>query len=138
MNMANYGSTKAGKMNQLTGYFYLGVALSLAVYFNIVLKFYLNSAGNIPSGIDFVLFCLKFVFLNPWGISCLASVFLCAGLWFAIVSRFDLSYIFPFMSLNFVLVTLLSIVILHEPFTWNKIIGVLFIVTGIFIVGRGA
>ncbi|MFZ5569086.1 MAG: EamA family transporter [Thermodesulfobacteriota bacterium] len=135
MNETGIRSSDGG--GQVTGYLYLGAALILAAYINLVLKYYLNSVGDIPSGTDFLLFCLKFLFLSFWGLSCIASVVSCALLWFAIISRFELSYIFPFMSLNFVLVTVLSMLILGEPFSWNKIIGVALIVLGVVVVGRG-
>jgi drug/metabolite transporter (DMT)-like permease len=122
----------------LIGYLYLSLALILAAYGNLVLKYYLNRAGYVPTGVAFLGFFLKFFLLTPWGLSCLASAALCVLFWFATISRFDLSYIFPFLSLNFAFVTVMAIVILHEPFTWNKIIGVSLIVIGVIVVSQGA
>lgn len=123
----------------MIGYVYLALTLFFAAYWNIVFKCNLNklgSAASLSSG-DLMLFYLRFFFLTPWGFSCLLSVPLCIFFWFLTVPRFDLSYVFPFLSLNFVLVTLLSILILNEPFSWNKIIGVCVIVLGVFIASRG-
>lgn len=122
----------------MIGYLYLSLALGLAAYGNIVLKYCMNKAdvGSL-SGLEFVQFYLHFFFLTAWGWSCVLSIAFCCLFWFAALSRFDLSIAIPFLSLNFVLVTLLSILILNEPFSWNKIIGVCVIVLGVFIASRG-
>ena len=60
--------------------------------------------------------------------------FLC---WMAAMTKFDLSYAYPFMSLSFLLVLVLSVALFHEPLTISKVVGVGFIVAGIIIGSRG-
>ncbi|MBU4152037.1 MAG: EamA family transporter [Proteobacteria bacterium] len=90
------------------------------------------------SKLDFVGFIFHFFFLTAWGWSCIGSILLCCLFWFAALSRFELSYVAPFLSLNFMLVMILSMIFLHEAFTWNKIVGVGVITVGVMIVGSGA
>ena len=56
--------------------------------------------------------------------------------WIAAMTRFDLSYAYPFVSLSFVLVFLLSIWLFQEPATVYKVVGLLLIVSGILVTSR--
>jgi multidrug transporter EmrE-like cation transporter len=53
------------------------------------------------------------------------------------VSKFDLSHAYPFTGLTFVLVLFLSGLLFHESITIPKVLGIAFIVTGIFIGSHG-
>jgi len=57
-------------------------------------------------------------------------------LWVKVLTKSDLSYAYPMVSLGYVLVALLSKVLFNEPFTLNKIAGIAMIVSGVFILNR--
>ncbi len=50
--------------------------------------------------------------------------------WIIALSKADLSFVYPFTALTFVLICLLSVFILKETLTWNRIVG-----TGIILLG---
>ena len=52
------------------------------------------------------------------------------------MTKFDISYAYPFMSSAFVLVFLLSVVLFEEVVTWQKVAGLLLIVAGIIVTSR--
>ena len=52
------------------------------------------------------------------------------------MTKFDLSYAYPFMSLNFVIVAFLSVWLFGEPFSAQKGVGLGLVVLGIVIGGR--
>lgn len=52
---------------------------------------------------------------NPWVASCFLAAFLGAWTWMIALTRFDLSYAYPFTSLTFVLILLLSAMLFREP-----------------------
>jgi uncharacterized membrane protein len=54
----------------------------------------------------------------------------------AALSRFDLNYAYPFMSLSFVLVLILSSWLLGEPLTLARALGVTLIVAGTVVASR--
>lgn len=60
--------------------------------------------------------------------------FLC---WMAAMTKFELSYAYPFVSASFVLVLILSVVLLRETLTFPKVVGVALIVAGIIVGLRG-
>jgi drug/metabolite transporter (DMT)-like permease len=64
----------------------------------------------------------------------------CYGLgavaWLIVLSRLDLSFAYPFLALNFLLITLGSRFVLHEPVSLLRWLGVLVIAAGVIIVAR--
>jgi drug/metabolite transporter (DMT)-like permease len=53
------------------------------------------------------------------------------------MTRFELSHAYPFMSLNFVIVLLLSGWLLSEPLTPQRLAGVALIMAGTVVAARG-
>jgi len=67
-----------------------------------------------------------------------AAAFLASLVWMAAITKFDLSHAYPFMSLNFVVVLLLSGWLLNEePVTLQKVLGIALIVLGTVVAARG-
>jgi drug/metabolite transporter (DMT)-like permease len=52
------------------------------------------------------------------------------------MTRFELNYAYPFMSLAFVIVMLFSVVFLNEPLTPQGIFGTLMVVAGLVVIVR--
>jgi len=55
----------------------------------------------------------------------------------AAMTKLELSFAYPFMSLSFVLVFIFSALIFHESITTPKVLGMLLIIAGIVVIGRG-
>ena len=61
-----------------------------------------------------------------------------ALVWFRVIATQPLSTAYPLLvSLTFIFVTLGAVILFQESFTWLKLIGLVIILTGIFMVGRG-
>ncbi|WP_175265843.1 EamA family transporter [Methanothrix thermoacetophila] len=56
--------------------------------------------------------------------------------WLVALSKKDLSFVYPFISLTYVLVLILSSVVLKEPLGINKLIGSIIIIIGLIIITR--
>jgi multidrug transporter EmrE-like cation transporter len=75
------------------------------------------------------------IFSNPW---ILLAIPLYAGgfiIWLIILSKFNLSFAYPFLALSFVMVPLLSLLILGEYISLLRWVGILVIFSGIVIIG---
>jgi drug/metabolite transporter (DMT)-like permease len=109
------------------------ITVLLTVYAQIVVKWQVLEAGEFPLALaDRILFLLTLL-INPWVISVYVAT-LCAGLaWMTAMTKLELSYAYPFMSLSFVLVLLLSAFFFQEPITWQKSLGIVFIALGLAI-----
>jgi|SRR5690554_3022051 len=115
------------------GYLYIFGCILFTVYGQLVLKWRMNLKGQLPAEItDKMLFMAK-LFLDPWLLSGFGAAFIASMFWMAAMTKFEISFAYPFMSLSFVLVLILSILIFGETFTWGKVIGLLLIVAGIIV-----
>jgi multidrug transporter EmrE-like cation transporter len=118
-------------------YAYVGSAILLMVYCQLVIKWQVTAAGAFPEVPADKLWFLLRLLLNPWILSALAAAFLAALTWMAALAKLDLSHAYPFVGLSFVLVALASAWLLHEPLTGLKIAGVALICLGVAIGSQG-
>jgi len=117
----------------MLAYFYILATLLFTVYGQLILKWRIAYYGTLPVSLaDKVIFFSKLL-LDPFIISGFVAAFVAALCWMATMTKFDLSYAYPFMSLSFVLVLILSALFFHEPITTAKVLGVIFILAGIII-----
>jgi drug/metabolite transporter (DMT)-like permease len=58
--------------------------------------------------------------------------------WIVVLSRLDLNVAYPFLALNFVLITIISRVVLSETVPELRWVGIAFICLGILLVARSA
>lgn len=120
----------------LTAHLYILLTLIFTVYGQLVLKWQISQSGDMPAdSLDKLLFLLRQL-LNPWIISGFFSAFLASLAWMATMTRLDLNYAYPFMSLAFVIVMVFSVVFLGESLTWQRVVGTAMIVGGLIVVAR--
>lgn len=115
------------------GYIFIAGTILFTVYGQIILKWRIGKYGALPEAI---LPKLKFIIgllIDPFIISGFASAFIASLFWMAAMTKFQISFAYPFMSLSFILVLFLSILLLGEVLTIGKVLGLFFIVTGIII-----
>lgn len=124
-------------MNRLFDYFYIFATIGLTVYGQLILKWRIVHFGSFPAELSNKLKFLFSLFLDPLILSGFFAGFLASMTWMAAMTKFDLSHAYPFMSLNFVIVLLLSGWLLGEPMSLQKAIGVSLIMMGTFVVSRG-
>jgi drug/metabolite transporter (DMT)-like permease len=73
--------------------------------------------------------------LSSWLVVCgFVIYFLSALIWISILSKAELSWAFPILSLSYVFTAILSPVLLHESFSALRLIGTLVICLGVFLV----
>ncbi len=87
-------------------------------------------------GFEKILFLFR-QFLNPWIMSGLFSAFLASLAWMAAMTRLELNYAYPFMSLAFIIVMLFSVFFLNESLTLQGVVGTFMVVAGLIIIARG-
>lgn len=118
------------------GYVYILGTIVFTVYGQIMLKWRIDQYDNLPPDLfDKMLFLFKLL-LDPLILSGLASAFIASLFWMAAMTKFDISYAYPFMSLSFALVFVLSIFLFGEPVTSQKIIGLVLIAAGIIVTSQ--
>ena len=123
--------------SSITGFAYVLGSVLCTVYGQIIVKWQVGKAGALPATLSGKIQFLLSLIFNPWIMSGILAGFFALLCWLAAMTKFELSYAYPFMSLAFVLVLVLSAVLFHEPLTAAKILGVLLIIAGIVVGSRG-
>ena len=127
-------------MTAMTGIFVgfanIAATVALTVYCQLVFKWRVDVAGALPSGTGRRVEYLTRLLLDPWVISVFATALLASLTWAIALTRFELSFAYPFMALSFVAVLLFGAAFLSESLTPAKVIGVLLIVLGLVVGSR--
>ena len=122
------------------GYFYIAATIFFTVYGQLALKYRMNTLEPFKDSIDIgLLEKILHVFrllLDPWIFSGFFAAFIASFFWILAMSKFEISYAYPFMSSAFVLVLVLSYYLFSENLSMQKIVGMIFIVLGIIISSR--
>ena len=118
------------------GYVYILSTVLLTVYGQIILKWRISLKGGFPvSGIGKFHYFVHLL-LDPWVVSSLFAAFIAALCWMAALTKFEVSYAYPFTSLGFVLVLIFGTLMLGEVMTFAKVLGVILIIAGIIVSSR--
>jgi len=118
-------------------YFYIFLTIALTVYGQLIIKWQVGLAGELPELHAERLSYLIRVLSNPWILSGFIAAFLASVTWIGAISKLPLSYAYPFVSSAFVVVMLSSGFLFNETITPPKIIGMVCIVAGIAISSYG-
>ncbi|MCS6821948.1 MAG: EamA family transporter [Microscillaceae bacterium] len=117
------------------GYIYLIINILLTTYSQVVLKWRINMLGEFPEGwLAKSWFLLRALF-DIYILSGMIATFVASIAWMAAMSKFALSYLYPFSMVSFVLVFVLSYFLFQELITWKKVIGLLLISVGVILIG---
>ena len=127
--------------NTIIGFIYLFSSIIAGIASQLLIKW--RVTGHIitllpmPNGILHKIFFLIKVLFDPFIF--LACIFtLIAGLlWMATMTKMEISYAYPFTTLGFIAVLLLSVWLFGESINIYKIVGCLVIIVGVIITSRG-
>ncbi len=126
------------KEQLLSSWWLIGLSVTVSVVGQTIIKLgvrYPESAGLAMTGpVAVALLILRSLLvmlgLLMYGIGAFA--------WIVVLSRLDLSYAYPFLALNFVLVAIVSRLVLAEAIPGLRWLGIGFICVGILLVARSA
>lgn len=124
-------------MMRYADYLYIAATIAFTVYGQLMLKWRISAFGQLPAEPFNKLKFLIGLLFDPVIFSGFVAAFLASLAWMAAMTKFELSHAYPFMSLNFVVVLLLSGWLLNEPMSLQKALGVALIVAGTVIAARG-
>jgi uncharacterized membrane protein len=120
-----------GKMNTII---IILVGILFASLGQVFWKIGMNSMGAID---NFSISGIISMFFNPVVLLGLSMYGLSTVFWLIALSQKDLSYVYPFISLTFIIVLFLSYFVLKEQIGTARIIGTVIIIIGLMVVVRG-
>lgn len=119
------------------GFLYVFGTIFFTVYGQIVLKWRINLHGDLPGPFTEKISFLFHLLLDPFIFSGFLSAVIASFFWMAAMTKFELSYAYPFIALSFVLVFFFSAWFFNESVTAYKVVGLILIVAGILVTSRG-
>ena len=125
-------------MQFILNHFYLLLAISFGVISQLIIKWQMSvfSFDDYETWQD--KFALAFsMLLNPYIIISLFLTLLAGVTWMIAMTKFEISYAYPFTLLGLVLVTIFSVIFFGESINAYKIIGIVVIVLGIILISKG-
>lgn len=117
-------------------YALLLTAVCISVTGELLLKHGMNQVGVLSLHPDNILPGLWRSFTSPFVLLGFAAVFTGSIFWLSVISRADLSFAYPMLSLGYILVVIASWAFLNEHFNPVRLLGVLVICVGVVIVSR--
>ena len=118
----------------MIGTFLLGlISIMLLSAGQTSLKYGLNAIGGVSLS-DSMSF-LK-LFQTPWVIVGFVLYGLSSILWLDVLSKLDFSLAFPMVGLTYVFTLLIGRFFFGETIGWERMLGVAFIITGVFFLAR--
>jgi len=117
-------------------YLYIFGCIAFTVYGQIVLKWRIAQKGHLPQDFFEKIAFLAKALIDPFIISGFIAAFLASLLWMAAMTKFELSAAYPFTSLAFIFVLLLSALLFREPITVGKVLGMALICAGIIVTAK--
>ncbi len=120
----------------LPTFWLIGLSVVMGVAGQLAIKLGLNnyeSTGFVASG---PVGLLAMIFRTPLVLLGLLMYGVGAMAWIVVLSRVDLSYAYPFLSLNFVLIAIVSRVVLSETIPAVRWLGIFMICLGTILIGR--
>ena len=109
------------------------IGVVFAAFGQVSWKLGMNQAGPLEA-LNFA--GIAAVLQNPYVLLGFVMYGLSTIFWLIALSKKDLSFVYPFISLTYILVLVLSSLVLKESIGLNKIAGTLAIIIGLIIISR--
>ena len=125
-------------MQFILNHFYILLSIFLGVVSQLIIKWQMSAFSFDDYEAWQEKFALAFsMLLNPFIIISLVLTLLAGVSWMIAMTRFEISYAYPFTLLALVLVTIFSAIFFGESINIYKLIGIVFIMLGIVVITKG-
>ena len=127
---------KSNNISKMSNYLLILLVIGLVVAGQLLLKSGMTQIGSVSLSREQILpFIVKAV-SSPFIISGLVLYFLSTFLWLIVISKAELSSVQPVTALSYVFITFFSWLLFKENVNLIRILGVVAITFGVFLVAR--
>ena len=115
------------------------IGLVMSMLLGVVGQLLIKKGLNVLGGIDFssgLIAAYSKIFFSPFVALGISLYFLGVFFWLYALSKVELSFAYPFVSLSYVLVVVLSWLFLGESISLVRWAGVIVICFGVFLISR--
>ena len=122
-------------MSKFTLYMFNYIFLLGAVFANVIGQTLMKAGTNQIGGIHInSLIDLIKIFFSPFIFAGIVVYGVGTIFWILALSKFDLSFAYPFLSVGYILIVIISYFIFKENITLQKIMGILAITLGLILI----
>lgn len=124
-------------MNRILDHFFIISTIFFTVYSQLVMRWQVASAGPLPVDMSGKIAYVAHLLINPWVLSGIIATFFAGISWMLAMTKFEISYAYPFVSLNYIFVLMAGFFIFNESVSIEKFIGSALVVLGIIVLAKG-
>lgn len=124
-------------MNRLIEHTFIFSTILFTVYSQLIMRWRVTEAGALPSDLPDKVQYIVALLLNPWVISGIVATFLAGVSWMLAMTKFEISYAYPFVSLNYILVLAAGFLLFQESLSVPKLVGSALVILGVIVIARG-
>lgn len=123
-------------MRWLQQHSFIFVCIAFTVISQLLMRWRVGTAGALPAATSERVHFIAGLLLTPWVWLAVACTFLAGVSWMLALTRFDLSYAFPFTGVSFLVMLLAGAFMFNEHVTLARALGTLLVMLGLIIVVR--
>ncbi len=123
-------------MFRLMDHLYIVGTVLFTVYSQLIMRWQVAQAGALPADFAGKVYFVAHLFLNPWVLSSILATLFAGVSWMLAMSRFEISYAYPWVSLNFVLMLAFGVLLFNESFGAAKMLGTFLVIGGIVLIAK--
>ena len=112
------------------------IAIICIVSAQLLLKYGLKNASKTEIGLNTALTFFKIILLNPYVILGAALFGISAILWMQVLSKVELSYAYPALSLSYVFTTISAWMLFNENLNMLRAAGIIIICSGVYALSK--
>lgn len=111
-------------------------SVSLNAFAQLFIRQGMLKIGNVSLSATELFSLIADIFTNIYLFMGMACYGISILLWMAVLSKVNVSFAYPFLSLGYIITAVLAYYIFNEPLTAYKITGILVICAGVFILAQ--
>ena len=123
-------------MNRLFDHIYIFAMVLLTAYGQIVMRWRVGLAGSLPHAWSGKLQFIVQLLASPWVLSGVAATFLAGISWMLALTKFQLSYAYPFTGLVYMLVLMSGVVLFKDSMSAGRLAGTAVVMLGVLIIAK--
>jgi drug/metabolite transporter (DMT)-like permease len=124
-------------LKTLNEHVFIFATIGFTVYSQLIMRWRVDEAGPLPFSLPDQVGYVSRLLMNAWVMSGIIATFLAGISWMLAMTKFEISYAYPFVSLTYVLVMAASFFLFGESMSLTKVAGTIVVVAGITLIAQG-
>ena len=108
-------------------------SVSLNAFAQLFIRKGMLKIGSVSLAFDQLFNMVLAVFTNVYLLSGMFSYGISIILWMIVLSKVNVSLAYPFLSIGYIITTVLAYLFFNEPITFQKVLGIIIICIGVFV-----